>query len=88
MLFSTKKLETGTVHRYCGNLSKDATIESFSCAITTFFSTGNSHDVKYDTAEICKPCADRDGCNGAPSQYGQIAALIAIAMATIKILTF
>lgn len=89
-LFDQNKSGTGMVHRYCssGTFSKGVPIESFKCTITTYFSTGNSpNTTQFDTAEVCQPCTDADGCNGT-SQYGPVAAVITVSMVIMRMLTF
>lgn len=76
------------VHRNCSKdpLTEGATINSFSCSVTTYVTTGNSRQIKYDTSDICAAC-DTDGCNEAP-KYAPMAVMIAIAVAAVKMLTF
>lgn len=62
-------------------------IDGFSCVFPKSSIVEGAEDVE-NHAQICEACYDRDGCNGASSQYAPIAVVIAIPMAILKILSY
>lgn len=79
---------TGIVYRFCSNetIPNIANFVSVSCSYKHAFIVDNVDHTDYE-ADICEPCFDEDGCNGA-SEYGPLALLIVVPVTLMKILSF